>query len=251
MPPAASGRRIGIVNGDCETLRAGRRILPRERRRNVAARAAEALVDLCVSDPGVGLDLGAFSANLSCRQQHREQQRGPAAMARRRMEPRDGSSRLPFATCAHGFPRRRSSRAGIMPSCRAAADPLPEPHSHRRRHQTRRCSQTSRTSRWASKRAVRNSTSARCSDAARGASSSRRRTGLGAVQGFKRRSRASFELIGSRTCAVGELRTSDGRRRPRPLLHEVPSTRSSSSAAPDFSRLSSSARTQSLSSVSA
>src|SRR6266545_879769 len=60
MPPPAPGRRIGVVHGYREALGTCRRVLPGERRRSVAAVAAEALVHLCRGDRRAGFDLGAL-----------------------------------------------------------------------------------------------------------------------------------------------------------------------------------------------
>src|SRR5439155_664399 len=62
MPPPAAGWRIGVVHGHREALGSCRRILPDERRRDVAAVAAEALVQLRRRDRRAGLDFGAFEA---------------------------------------------------------------------------------------------------------------------------------------------------------------------------------------------
>src|SRR5262252_383513 len=50
VPPAAAGWRVGVVNGDCEALRASRSVLPGERRRDVASVAPKSLEDVRVRD---------------------------------------------------------------------------------------------------------------------------------------------------------------------------------------------------------
>src|SRR6185295_3727763 len=59
MPPAAAGRSVGIVDGQREAFRAGGRILPFQRRRNVAALAAEPLEHLRFGYGRARLDFGA------------------------------------------------------------------------------------------------------------------------------------------------------------------------------------------------
>src|SRR5690606_36439065 len=60
VPPAGTaGRRVGVVHQHGEALRTGRRLLPRERRRHVAAVAAEALEYVDVGDRRVRRKIGA------------------------------------------------------------------------------------------------------------------------------------------------------------------------------------------------
>src|SRR6266446_161554 len=63
MPPAAAGRRIRIIHRDGEALGAAGRPAPAQRRRNVAAGAAEALEYLLVGNCGALFEVGAGQAH--------------------------------------------------------------------------------------------------------------------------------------------------------------------------------------------
>ena len=134
----------------------GRRIPPRERRRNVAARAAEALVDLCVGDPGVGLDLGAFERELVLvGGKHGERQQGRGGDGETAHgTPSPGMEAIVFhSTCGPWIPAsavrpglvsyRRAARVAARPASRSPAWPT------RPTSPTWRCSAISRTSRSA------------------------------------------------------------------------------------------------------
>src|ERR1700678_3357731 len=59
MPETAAGGRVGIVNREGEALGVLWRSRPRQRRRDVAARAAKAAEDLLVGDLGARRDVRA------------------------------------------------------------------------------------------------------------------------------------------------------------------------------------------------
>src|SRR6266571_1645001 len=65
VPPAAPGRRIGVVDRDREALGARGRVLPQQGRRDIAALAAEALEHLRLGDLRAGLDLDALQGEGS------------------------------------------------------------------------------------------------------------------------------------------------------------------------------------------
>src|SRR5258706_720989 len=92
MPPTAAGRRIRIIHGDGEAFGAARRPAPAQRRRNVAAGAAEALEYLLVGKGGTLSEVGAREAHaLRIRGAGAEQ-----AQAKRRQDRRSFHGLLPY-----------------------------------------------------------------------------------------------------------------------------------------------------------
>src|SRR6266404_1351768 len=155
MPPAAPGRRIGVVHRYREALGTCRRVLPGERRRHVAAVTPEALVYLHRGDCRAGLDFGAFETKRTCRERgQRERDESehnkashyilldeaarPAPTAVRSGHTHPGPLLLSYGPKQSILAPGRQSQNAKIPSCPT------HPKSP-----TWRCSATSRTSRSA------------------------------------------------------------------------------------------------------